>query len=96
MPSYVWPPVPPIEMPPARTLRIPDRGELFMRDTGGEGPAVMLLHGWMADADLNWCGAYADLAAAGYRVLAIDHRGQIGVGAAPVEIGVGHPAVSGA
>jgi len=29
----------------------------------------------MADADLNWCGAYADLAAAGYRVLAIDHRG---------------------
>jgi len=75
MPSYVWPPVPPIEMPPARTLRIPDRGELFMRDTGGEGPAVMLLHGWMADADLNWCGAYADLAAAGYRVLAVDHRG---------------------
>ena len=75
MPSYVWPPVPPIEMPPARTLRIPDRGELFMRDTGGDGPAVMLLHGWMADADLNWCGAYADLAAAGYRVLAIDHRG---------------------
>ncbi len=35
----------------------------------------MLLHGWMADADLNWCGAYDDLAAAGYRVLAIDHRG---------------------
>jgi 3-oxoadipate enol-lactonase len=29
----------------------------------------------MADADLNWCGAYDDLAAAGYRVLAIDHRG---------------------
>src|SRR5581483_7613778 len=36
---------------------------------------IMLLHGWMADADLNWCGAYGDLAAAGYRVLAIDHRG---------------------
>ena len=35
----------------------------------------MLLHGWMASADLNWCGAYADLAGAGYRVLAIDHRG---------------------
>jgi 3-oxoadipate enol-lactonase len=29
----------------------------------------------MADADLNWCGAYGALAAAGYRVLAIDHRG---------------------
>lgn len=53
----------------------PGRGELFMRDSGGEGPPVMLLHGWMATADLNWCGAYYDLIAAGYRVLAIDHRG---------------------
>jgi 3-oxoadipate enol-lactonase len=35
----------------------------------------MLLHGWVANADLNWCGAYDALAAAGYRVLAIDHRG---------------------
>jgi pimeloyl-ACP methyl ester carboxylesterase len=75
MPSYAWPPVPPLEMPPARTLRVPDRGEMFLRDTGGEGPPVLLLHGWMATADLNWCGAYDDLAAAGYRVLAIDHRG---------------------
>ena len=75
MPMHAWPPVPPIELPPARTLMVPGRGELFLRDTGGEGPAVMLLHGWMADADLNWCGAYGDLAAAGYRVLAIDHRG---------------------
>jgi 3-oxoadipate enol-lactonase len=62
-------------MPPARTLIIRDRGELFLRDTGGNGPTVMLLHGWMAGADLNWCGAYGDLAAAGYRVLALDHRG---------------------
>jgi 3-oxoadipate enol-lactonase len=62
-------------MPPARTVRIPGRGELFLRDTGGEGPVVMLLHGWMASADLNWCAAYADLVDAGYRVLAIDHRG---------------------
>jgi 3-oxoadipate enol-lactonase len=62
-------------MPPARTVRVLGRGELFLRDSGGDGPAVMLLHGWMATADLNWCGAYDDLAAAGYRVLAIDHRG---------------------
>ncbi len=75
MPIHPWPPVPPIEMPPARTLRLENRGELFLRDAGGDGPAVMLLHGWMADADLNWAGAYGDLAAAGYRVLAIDHRG---------------------
>lgn len=70
-----WPPEPPIEMPPARTVSIPGRGEMFLRDTGGEGPAAMLLHGWMASADLNWCGQYGDLIRAGYRVLAIDHRG---------------------
>jgi 3-oxoadipate enol-lactonase len=51
------------------------RGEFFIRDTGGDGPPVMLLHGWMASADLNWCGAYGDLTRAGYRVIAIDHRG---------------------
>jgi len=62
-------------MPPARTLRVSGHGELFLRDAGGDGPVAMLLHGWMASADLNWCGAYADLAGAGYRVLAIDHRG---------------------
>src|SRR5213082_1248310 len=70
-----WPPEPPFEMPPARTVAVPGRGELFLRDTGGDGPPVMLLHGWMASADMNWCGAYADLADAGYRVLAIDHCG---------------------
>jgi 3-oxoadipate enol-lactonase len=84
MPLHAWPPVPPIELPPARTLVVPGRGELFLRDSGGDGPAVMLLHGWMADADLNWCGAYGDLAAAGYRVLAIDHRGH-GRGLRPLE-----------
>jgi pimeloyl-ACP methyl ester carboxylesterase len=55
---------------------------MFLRDTNptgpthpADGPVVMLLHGWIATADLNWCGAYGDLAAAGHRVLAIDHRG---------------------
>ena len=62
-------------MPPARTVLVPGHGELFLRDTGGDGPPVMLLHGWMASADLNWCGAYGALIEAGYRVLAIDHRG---------------------
>ncbi len=70
-----FPPEPPFPMPPARTITVPRRGELFLRDTGGDGPPVMLLHGWMATADLNWCGAYGDLVDAGYRVLAIDHRG---------------------
>jgi pimeloyl-ACP methyl ester carboxylesterase len=71
-------------MPPARTVNAPGRGELFLRDTGGDGPPVMLLHGWMASADLNWCGAYGALADAGYRVLAIDHRGH-GRGLRPLE-----------
>lgn len=70
-----WPPEPPAEPPPARTVIAPGRGELFLRDTGGDGPVVMLLHGWMASADMNWHGSFPDLAGAGYRVLAIDHRG---------------------
>jgi 3-oxoadipate enol-lactonase len=44
----------------------------------------MLLHGWMASADLNWCGAYGSLIDAGYRVLAIDHRGH-GRGLRPLQ-----------
>ncbi|HEY5428760.1 MAG TPA: alpha/beta hydrolase [Solirubrobacteraceae bacterium] len=71
-----YPPVPPHPLPPARMVTVPGRGEFFLRDTGPrDGPAVMLLHGWMVSADLNWCGAYDALAQAGYRVLAIDHRG---------------------
>ncbi len=69
-----WP-EPPIELPPARTLVVPGRGEFFLRDTGGDGTVVMLLHGWIASADLNWWCSYGDLTDAGYRVLAIDHRG---------------------
>jgi 3-oxoadipate enol-lactonase len=62
-------------MLPARTLILPGRGEAFLRDSGGDGPPVMLLHGWMVNADLNWHSAYEPLVEAGYRVLAIDHRG---------------------
>jgi 3-oxoadipate enol-lactonase len=79
VPAAAWPPEPPVELPPARTVTVPGRGEMFLRDSDpthpGDGPTVMLLHGWIASADLNWCGAYGDLVAAGYRVLAIDHRG---------------------
>jgi pimeloyl-ACP methyl ester carboxylesterase len=70
-----WPPVPPIEMPPARTVRVAGRGEFFLRDSGGDGDPVLLLHGWLATADLNWWSVYGDLERAGHRVLAIDHRG---------------------
>ncbi len=72
---YPWTPAPPIPLPPARTVQVAGRGEFFLRDTGGDGPVVMLLHGWFASADLNWLGAYDALTDAGYRVLAVDHRG---------------------
>jgi pimeloyl-ACP methyl ester carboxylesterase len=75
MRTPAYPPLPPHEMLPARTLIVPGRGEMFLRDSGGEGPPVMLLHGWVVSADLNWQAAYDPLVQAGYRVLAIDHRG---------------------
>jgi 3-oxoadipate enol-lactonase len=75
MPRYPIAPEPPIQLPPARTVQVKGRGEFFLRDTAGDGPPVMLLHGWFASADMNWLGVYGDLAAAGYRVLAMDHRG---------------------
>lgn len=71
-------PVPPHEMLPARTVIVPGRGEFFLRDSGEADPArptVMLLHGWMVTADLNWHRAYDALVDAGYRVVALDHRG---------------------
>jgi pimeloyl-ACP methyl ester carboxylesterase len=70
-----WAPVPPVPMPPGRIVLAPERGEIFVRDSGGDGPPVLLLHGWMFSADLNWFTMYAPLEAAGYRVLAVDHRG---------------------
>jgi pimeloyl-ACP methyl ester carboxylesterase len=59
---------------------VPGRGEFFLRDTDptaadDERPVVLLLHGWLVSADLNWHAAYGPLHAAGYRVLALDHRG---------------------
>lgn len=66
-PSAPW-------LPPARTVELPGRGALPVRDTGGEGPAVVLLHGWGVTADLNWSPAYGALAE-GHRVVAFDHAG---------------------
>jgi pimeloyl-ACP methyl ester carboxylesterase len=68
-------PEPPVALPPGRTVLLPGRGEVFVRDTGGDGPPVLLLHGWMFAADLNWWPVYDALRDAGHRVLAIDHRG---------------------
>ena len=68
-------PVPPA-LPPGRVMNLPGRGEVFVRDSGGMpgSPAVLLLHGWTASADLNFFPAYASLAES-YRVIALDLRG---------------------
>jgi pimeloyl-ACP methyl ester carboxylesterase len=49
---------------------------VFARDSGGASgdPAVLLLHGWTASADLNFFPVYAGLAGS-RRVIALDHRG---------------------
>jgi 3-oxoadipate enol-lactonase len=69
-------PEPPVALPPGRVIHVRGRGEFFLRDTGEtDRPAVLLLHGWMFSSDLNWFTTYGPLQDAGYRVLAIDHRG---------------------
>jgi pimeloyl-ACP methyl ester carboxylesterase len=69
-------PVPP-PLPPGYVITLPDRGEVFVRDTGATGqtaPPVLLLHGWTVSADLNFFALYDELAAR-HRVIALDHRG---------------------
>jgi len=74
---------PPREPPPGLTVSVPGRGEFFVRDSGGERPVVLLLHGWMVTADVNWIHVYQAVIDAGYRVIALDHRGH-GRGIRPV------------
>lgn len=60
----------------AQMVELPGRGLLPVRDFPGPpgAPTLVLLHGWTATADLNWCTSYAALAQR-YRVVAFDHRG---------------------
>jgi 3-oxoadipate enol-lactonase len=64
------------DLPPGEAIELPGRGTTFVRSLGGPtgAPALMLLHGWTATADLNWFTCYAPLANH-YRVIALDHRG---------------------
>jgi len=64
--------------PPGRVVLVPGRGEMFVRDSGEETArrgTLLLLHGWMFGADANWITCYQRLTEAGYRVIAVDHRG---------------------
>jgi len=64
------------ELPPARFVELEGRGTVMVRDHGGTpgAPALVLLHGWTATADLNWFTSYRPLGER-YRVIAFDHRG---------------------
>jgi pimeloyl-ACP methyl ester carboxylesterase len=71
------PPLPP-PLPPGRTVLVPGRGEILVRELPGPAtrvrPTVLLLHGWMVTADTNFYPAYAPLGRIA-RVLSYDHRG---------------------
>lgn len=68
-------PLPPA-LPLGTLVRVRDRGDVFVRYQAGPhgAPTVLLLHGWMASADLNWLGTFPALAGR-YHVVAMDHRG---------------------
>lgn len=70
-PTAVAPP-----LPPGRVVTLPGRGDVFVRDLDGpsDRPPLLLLHGWLASAELNWFGAF-DRFEGERRVVAIDHRG---------------------
>lgn len=60
----------------ARSVSLPGRGEIFLRDSEGpsNAPTLVLLHGLGATGLLNWQSALDPLRES-YRVLVVDHRG---------------------
>ncbi len=63
-------------LPMGRRVELPGRGITFFREVPGPpgAPTVLLLHGWIASAGLNWFTVFEELGKH-YRVLAVDHRG---------------------
>lgn len=63
-------------IPPGRPVELPGRGTTFVREVRGPtgAPVVLLLHGWIATAALNWRAVFEPLGRR-YRVVALDHRG---------------------
>lgn len=66
----------PPALPPGRRLDLPGRGRTFVREVAGPAgaPSLLLLHGWTADADLNWFTSFEALGRH-FGVVAMDHRG---------------------
>ncbi|QBI18981.1 alpha/beta hydrolase [Egibacter rhizosphaerae] len=68
---------PPPGLPPGRTLALPGRGEMFLRETPApsrDAPTLALLHGWMFPSDLHWAAVAPGLARRA-RLVIPDHRG---------------------
>lgn len=56
------------------TIKARDGVELFVKDTGGSGRAIILTHAWPLNADI-WDYHAAALSRAGFRVVSYDRRG---------------------
>jgi 3-oxoadipate enol-lactonase len=68
--GYVLP-----RLPPGQIVPIEGRGEMFVRRGGrSDGTPVLLLHGWMATADLNWFLVF-DALGERHPIVALDLRG---------------------
>jgi 3-oxoadipate enol-lactonase len=66
-------------LPPGRYVDLPGRGRTWVRELPGPAdaaakPTIVLLHGLVANADLNWFPSYEPLGRE-FRVVALDHRG---------------------
>ena len=66
-----------LPVPIGRRLDLVDRGKTFVRESGNpEAPyRVLLVHGWLASAGLNWATVFAPLGE-DFHVIAPDLRGQ--------------------
>jgi 3-oxoadipate enol-lactonase len=65
-----------LPIPLGRRVHLPGRGTTFVREVDGPpgAPTVLLLHGWIASAGLNWFQAFEPLRRH-FRVVAVDQRG---------------------
>jgi len=63
-------------LPYGHRVELPDRGTTFVRQVAGPpgAPTLLLLHGWVASAGLNWFQAFEPLRAH-FNVVAPDLRG---------------------
>jgi non-heme chloroperoxidase len=56
------------------SLRMKDGTDIFVKDTGGSGRAIVMTHAWPLNADV-WDFQAAALSKAGFRVVTYDRRG---------------------